>query len=301
MRVNSCNRGSNTNWRVNWIDWVICSPASDNQGRLFDEYQIRKLFPLLCSCRQVLDRGTKEFLWQSPLAITRQGSDSAISIWRQMYYPALLRLVSIQYSLTRKEIIFITKFILSVHFMKRYWHGPFQEMSGETGQTVRNESSFRSTPFVTRTVRIGDKLWTRKPKTITNKHAFLQFHHFRRSAGDSTLTLQSFNRLASGHFNLETRNISFFKLCWLLPTFADSFGFVQELCIEHAGEANGHATETGRTILFSFGVHFLFTRKIPSCWWLWFLCYWSQKCWMKWNLQPIRFTDLTQEDFLMSL
>lgn len=154
-------------------------------------------------------------------------------------------------------------------------------MSGETWQKVQYRRSFGSTPFVTRTVRIGDKLWTRKPKTITNKHAFLQFHHFRQSAGDSTLTLQSLNRLASWHFNFEeTRNISFFKPCWLQPTFADCFGFVQELCIEHAEEANGHATETGRTIIFSFGVHFLFTRKIPSCWWLWFPCYWSQKCWI---------------------
>lgn len=177
-------------------------------------------------------------------------------------------------------------------------------MSGETRQKVWYRRSFGSTPFVTRTVRIGDKLWTRKPKTITNKHAFLQFDHFRQSAGDSTLTLQSLNRLASWHFNFEeTRNISFFKPCWLQPTFADCFGFVQELCIEHAEEANGHATETGRTILFSFGVHFLFTRKIPSCWWLWFPCYWSQKCRItEWNLLPIRFTaDLTQEDFLMSL
>lgn len=110
-------------------------------------------------------------------------------------------------------------------------------MSGETRQKVRYRRSFGSTPFVTRTVCIGDKLWTRKPKTITNKHAFLQFHHFWQSAGDSTLTLQSLNRLASWHFNFEeTRNISFFKPCWLQPTFADCFGFVQELCIEHATE-----------------------------------------------------------------
>ena len=83
VSVNSCNRRSNTNWRVNWIDWVICSPASRNQSRLFDEYQIWKLFPFLCSRKQVLNRGTKEFLWQSPLAIRRRRSDNAISIWRQ--------------------------------------------------------------------------------------------------------------------------------------------------------------------------------------------------------------------------
>lgn len=66
---------------------VIYSPASENQGRLSDEYQIRKLFPLLHCRKQALDRGMKEF-HNNLLAIRRRGSDNAISIWRQKVLPS---------------------------------------------------------------------------------------------------------------------------------------------------------------------------------------------------------------------